>query len=260
MKLTKGLLISTLILSVFIAPITADEPGLSYFRGNAVRQCGLIWGQGSYAYAGPFPYDQTPLYVAVFQGFCRVEGACLLGEDGALDPDYLPQVPDPGWEQVRELMEIEGSAFLKGQWTDNNGEKHKISLTFEIEDQTNGIFTSAWVSSPLDPTPKYMETIWLGINLVYENPLPPYIEGPLGERWDPMYATISFEGTHNGEEIEGKAIFLLFHFPDNPDQEMFVVNLWVENYNVYIGLGWSEGSPFAPGELNYHFDMTYDES
>jgi len=259
-QLAGMLLISALIPSLIITPVTADEPSLSYFRGNAVRQGGLTWGQGSYAYAGFFPYDQQYLYAAVFQGYCRIEGVCLLGEDGALNPDYLPQIPDPGWEQARELVETEGSALLKGKWTDDNGENHDISLTFEIDGQTNGIFTSAMVSSQLDPTPKYMETLWLGINLAYEVALPPYIVGPLGERWDPVYATISFEGTHNGEEIEGKAIFVLFHFPDNPDQEMFVLNLWVENYNVYIGFMWSEGSPFAPGELIYHFDISYDES
>ena len=108
-NLTRVLVLFPLILSLLIVSVTADQSGLSSFCGIASRQGSLVWGQGSYTYAGMFPYNQPYLYAAVFKGSCvRIKGECLLGEDGALNPEFLPQIPDPGWEQVRELKEIEG--------------------------------------------------------------------------------------------------------------------------------------------------------
>lgn len=244
--LSLSLVLTLLLIPAFIIPVEAIQREFITFSGIASDSDFVLWDLGMHP---GYMFDNDG-YVNIYEpetfmdrvhpqksSLCIVDGEGSL-QKKLLDPFYLPPGNDVQAWRLSNKKKVD--VFLKAKWK-NNGDPNKLEVRFEIGKQTDCVYGTVWTQAGPDPTPIFMESLWLGINLTSEDRYPrdwPGQEVPLLPRWDPKNATMTFEGTHNKVEIEGTAILLLSHFPNEDNVDMIFLNLWINDYEIYASFLW----------------------
>ena len=205
-----------------VIPVQA-KPSRMTFLGIAYGQGLMLWEGGfglgyTWDSEGTLNWEQElPESTIVFDtGFFITAGKGLLKE-----PRF--EGPPMGLE-TWELKNVKSLSLMSVNWADTL--EHELQVTFQITHETLCIYNKGLMQELMT------EILWVG--MARENPLPP--EDPNFNPLDPKFATMTFEGTHDGERIEGNANVIFFYNEQNEGN--IFVNLWIDE-ETYAGFFWT---------------------
>jgi hypothetical protein len=214
------LVIAILLLSTFAFPVVGKKPKHMVFQGIANGQGGIVWGLGSI----PQYYWGEIEYIEVFdKGSFSIAGMGMLAN---LETSF-------GADEAWKLQNIKVLPIVKVRWS-HDGETHNLQVKLKITEETDCIYLkyekTPW-GRPEGVVQTALEAMIIGLNLEKET---------TEEMLDTQYATMTFKGTLDGQEIEGKATVEMWHV-DEYNDNMIWVNLWINNAvydDLYVLFTW----------------------
>ena len=227
------LLFTTLVLLGPVAIAVAKGGNSIIFQSVGKGQGLVIWG------ASQIPnhvYDDPPQYATTLDdGFTKFVGK------GLLEESILP-LEGEVWG-LRDIVSFPSFPSMTAEWT-QDGVKHQLKVKFGITETTQGEYgkmLSGW-GRPSGSVFTVVETVIIGLNVEKYDSVNP---DSLYDVLDPQFATMTFQGTFDGQAFSGKANVMSWSV-DEYKEDLMQVNLWASD-GTYATIGW------LPWDITYPF-------